>query len=270
MSALHTHALRAIAVDAALGKLPSAEVVEKIATALEDVLEDAGISEAEDIAGVIPDLRKEAASSENARQVAERDKEDAEEAHEKALSDLREELEKEKAEIARGSDELRARAEKAEHELGKARAKAKSGKKITAVMDAGAEERIAELNAALDRCEAKIRSLEEENARIKAAEDRAVEWYERRARSDVAETLSREVLAREEAEKKLEAALRETEAFRRTLAVAARATPEEARRLARLAVGTEIIEKSGTAAKEGYVPTRSERRRAKAAAGEGR
>lgn len=108
---------------------------------------------------------------------------------------------------------------------------------------------------------AEVRELQAENARLKEQAERAADWWKRKVAEEygveldeVREHAREQGRAREEVE-------RERARLFGVLRNIVAGEPKDAHRQARVAIGREILEEIGTAAREGYVPTRAERRR---------
>lgn len=262
--------LRDLAVRVTLGEpVPSDDVAAMIET-LETLLDEAqaaeeGHGDIDDLHGIIErleKLREEAVEKLDAQENEHEQKLDEQmEEHEKALDEMRERIK----DIEATCDEYKARAEKAEADAAKPtkRGKQGDGERVRALETEVAKvaedlkvER--EYSATLH---AEVRELQAENARLKEQAERAADWWKRKVAEEygveldeVREHAREQGRAREEAE-------RERARLFGVLRNIVAGEPKDAHRQARVAIGREILEESGTAAREGYVPTRAERRR---------
>lgn len=116
--------------------------------------------------------------------------------------------------------------------------------------------------------EGRVTTLEEENDRLKMQCDRAADFWRQKAREELFEDQRQEIRrvieeqrdGRREVQTDLEAERRERRRLWEALVTIVARAPEDAHRLARVAIGRELLEVHGSAVEESYIPTRAERR----------
>jgi hypothetical protein len=232
MNALSSAQLRVIEVDARVGRPVAPEYVEQMSDVLDTLLDEAAAAgePSDDLADLIGTI----ARLEKSRQEAVDSEADREREHDKRIEWMQTEHATALADLANTAAEFKARAEKAEHSL-------------TSATRDGHE---------LDRDSAAvIARLREEIATLTAS-----------TRVDVTDLEERYAVATRELKTTFadrEVALRDYARLKHALDAIVRGRPEDAHKQARIAIGHDVIERSGTHAREGYVPTRAERRKVK-------
>jgi len=219
--------LAELALLARLGKPIPHDGLEDLFIAIEDAV-DAQHKALGDTGTQAEDLAETIRTLEKNRAEAVQDEARAEEAGEKRYDELRAEVETEK-------DELK--------------------------------DRILEMERTCDEWRRRAEKAEHEADQLRAQADRAASWWHEKARSEVASSLSAEIGAREEAERQKEVACREQARLATALHDIVSGKASDAWQRARIALGREIIKATGTEAVESYVPTRAERKRARASRG---
>lgn len=267
---LTSYRLREIEILCALEKPVPREEVSDMAEVLQALLDEAQDAEEEhehigDLPGTIKRLEElrsgavEATEEEEAKY--DKKLEEARKEHETALEEEREK----RLEMEKTCDEWKRRAEKAEHDLSAGVRHGHGIDQVTALRLRKMEAELVEAKTARVESAAAERAAAETNQRLQAQMDRAAAYWQEKAAGETERELSavRGQLA-EEARAKLVAEKSAAETLLQLKRIAD-GKPEDAHRSARLALGRDIIEKTGTAAKEAYIPTRAERKRARAA-----
>ena len=244
--------------------LPHAELerlLEAIADAVTamDEVNDTTDTHAEDLAECIRDLQKrrdeEGEEHERSEKYHEERYEDLQRDHERALEDER----SERHGVEDALDEMRARAEKAEEALARA---VRDGHGL----DHEAAERVAEARAELERerlisvaLQEEIDRLASEVERLKDAGGRLLAFERKRIREEVIAEMAN--AAEDHLRVTRDRYREENGRLHALLRRMAEGTPESAHRAARIAVGRDVIESTGTLAEERFVPIRRRKRK---------
>jgi chromosome segregation ATPase len=228
VNALSSAQLRVIEVDARVGRPVALEDVEQMSDVLDTLLDEAAAAgephdDLDDLVGTIERLEK-------SRQEAVSDLEEKERETDKRIEWMQSEHAQALADLANTAAEYKARAEKAESDLSQT---VRHGHGL----DAMASTRVDAIAITLADVRLDLETMTER-------------WGEA-------------TKAKATASADREAALRDYARLKHALDAIVRGRPEDAHRQARIAIGHDVLEKSGTHAREGYVPTRAERRKTK-------